>query len=113
LISFGIDCAALGPYWGHFEVQVGCQNGAKSDQKTITKSINTLIPFGIDVRQDYDPSWGPKENQVGTNIEAKRLFMLERPKLMRIYGFLHCNQYFRGVDATILRAKIEEKSIKN
>ena len=51
--------------------QVGSQNGAKNDKKTMQKSIKILVPLGVGFWSVFGGFLGAKWSQVGTKNAPK------------------------------------------
>ena len=67
------------PTW----VQLGSQNPAKIDKKSMQKSIIFLMPLGIDFLLDFDGFLVPKWSQIGVKMGSKIDVNLERPILQK------------------------------
>jgi|OM-RGC.v1.026931130 hypothetical protein len=59
-------CRKMWPTWP----QLGPQDGAKMEKKTIQTSIKILMHLGIDFWEDLGRFWEPKWSHVGTKFEA-------------------------------------------
>ena len=89
--------------------QLGSQDGAKMEKKSMQKSIKNLMHLGIDFWKDLEGFWEPKWSHVGTQIDQKSMWFAKS-------GFSknHCfsfrkNHYFQGSGGP----SWEPKSIKN
>ena len=57
------------PIW----TQLGSQDGAKMEKKSMQKSIKNLMHLGMDFWQDFGGFWKAKWSQVGTKINQKSM----------------------------------------
>ena len=53
--------------------QLGSQDGAKMEKKSMQKSIKNLMHLGIDFWKDLEGFWEPKWSHVGTQIDRKSM----------------------------------------
>ena len=53
--------------------QLGFQDGAKMEKKSMQKSIKNLMHLGIDFWKDLEGFWEPKWSHVGTQIDQKSM----------------------------------------
>ena len=68
------------PIW----FQVGFQNRAQINEKSIQKLINFLMPLGIDLFRFFMDFWKQKPSHVGSKIYSKIDLILKRPKSLKI-----------------------------
>ena len=61
----GLSWHPVGSSWRHLE------SGAKIVQEVIQKSIDILMPLGIDFWKDFDGFWMPKSSNVESKIKSK------------------------------------------
>ena len=59
--------------------QLGSQDGAKMEKKSMQKSIKNLMHLGIDFWKDLEGFWEPKWSHVGTQRRPKRHLILKAP----------------------------------
>ena len=57
------------PTW----VQLGFQNAAKIDEKSVQKLINFMMPLGIDVFRFFNDFWIQKSSHVGSKMYKKSI----------------------------------------
>ena len=53
--------------------QLGSQDGAKMEKKSMQISIKNLMHLGIDFWKDLEGYWEPKWSHVGTQIDQKSM----------------------------------------
>ena len=70
------DSISVAPfYWKTWPTwpQLGSQDGAKMEKKSMQKSIKNLMHLGIDFWKDLEGFWEPKWSHVGTQIDQKSM----------------------------------------
>ena len=60
--------------------QVGSQNEAKIDKKSIQNALNFYMPVGKTIIRFFQDFWNPKPHHVGLKMPSKIYLILERPK---------------------------------
>ena len=72
----GAASHSLPPFWRKMWPtwpQLGSQDGAKMEKKSMQKSIKNLMHLGIDFWKDLEGFWEPKWSHVGTQIDQKSM----------------------------------------
>ena len=105
--SWAIFRANMAPTWP----QVGSQDGAKTEKKSMQKSIKKSMPFKIRFWSDFGRFLEGKWRQVGTKIDQKSMPVAKRDFLLN-RALPAAGARKMGFRGSKLGAKTDQESIK-
>ena len=91
--------------------QLGSQDGAKMEKKSMQKSIKKLMHLGIDFWKDLEGFWEPKWSHVGTQIDQKSM-PIAKSDFLKNRTLPAAGDRFFKIRGSKLGVKIDQMSTK-